>query len=143
MGEKTKADPQTEFKFMDALHLAYIIFDSEKIYFFNKQAKKLLVLSAKHKSPLGLDALGFYDEEQKKQFKKTCSLILKSGGSGDLVFKRKGNKTKELAASISTVPYGKKKCLQALLRPNAPSHGSPDAEKTLSEIGGNSIDVIF
>ncbi|MCU0359282.1 MAG: PAS domain S-box protein [Bacteroidia bacterium] len=146
MGELKGAEEQDRFKLTNVFHFPYLIFDSGKIYFLNKQAKKLLKeTSAAPNTILNLDALGFADEGQKKEFKKNCNTALKSGKPAEITFSTKNKTTPSLVASVSTLVYGKKKCLQAVLTPAIAGGKSKNisAETVLKEIAANSLDVVF
>jgi PAS domain S-box-containing protein len=146
MVELKRAGEQDHFQFTNVFHFPYLIFDTGKIYFLNKQAKKLLnQKSVDPKTIMNIDSLGFADEEQKKEFKKNCTAALKSGKEAEIAFTTKSKSAPSLVASVSTLVYGKKKCLQAVLTPTTAIQQTKtaSAESILKEIAGNSLDVVF
>lgn len=145
MSVKSKEDKQTDNKFAEALPLAYMIFEPEKIILLNKKAKKLLNLPAgKIKLPASFKVLGISTEEE-KTLKSKSSYALKTKKEIKLVFESKKNKHKTFEASISPVVFNNKKCLQAILQAHTPPSeiDKNDANRILNEIGSNSIDVVF
>lgn len=140
---KAESDMESGVQFTDTLPLAYLVYDLRNIYFLNKAAKKAFGLTATIKTPLNTKVFGFAREEQELEFRKLSATVLKSGQTQEFVFLRNGKGAVEMEASISQIRYGKKKCLQAILKTAASRGAYKNAEKILQEIGSNSIDVVF
>ncbi len=144
MVEKTKSEVQAGYNLTNEFHFGYIIFDTKSIYLLNKTAKKLLNLSQSKTQPfVSITNIGFLNSQEEELFKKQCQAVLKSGKPIEFSFKLKGKKPAQIEVSVSTLRHDNKNCLQAIIKPQNQEINKTDSETILSEIGSNSVDVVF